>query len=1196
MIAHRRRKAPAWRDPVRARFAVTLKSFPQASESSDVSVLCGEEARRVHLRSLTLRGFKSFASATTIDLEPGITCVVGPNGSGKSNVVDAIAWVMGEQGAKSLRGGKMEDVIFAGTSGKAPLGRAEVELTIDNSDGALPIDYSEVTIRRTLFRSGGSEYAINGQTCRLLDIQELLSDSGIGREMHVIVGQGRLDAILHASPEDRRGFIEEAAGVLKHRRRKEKALRKLEQIQANLQRLTDLSTELRRQLKPLGRQAEVARRAATIQADVRDARLRLLADDVSRVQCDLAQEQADESAAKEERERAEAAAAQARTAEADIEQQLQEIAPALHNARTRSMDLTRLRERTRGLVAVISERRRSLEREQLEFSFGVDPEDLQRQSETVAQDLAAQEQAAQGLQAEFEQARSAAEAVGLRVREEQETVAAAERALTGYRQQVAAAEQAVAGGQRLVESSQARADRLAEQQQVAAGEAAEAAAALADLPADAEDHEVVDTGPADAAVAAGENSVRLAREELSTQEQRRASLIARCEALRSAVSQSAEGALPEHLQAGALAGLIRVRPGYERAIAALLGSDARARVLRDGVQVSEALGAVDAEDSVRLVVPVAGPAPTSEPDAALRFIEADDGVRGALAAMLQDSFVVADLAAAEALVATRPTARAATMTGQILGRGIAGQGEQGANILALRTALEEATAELVTAEACWQRAVDHAARVEQDLLSARVERDEVRNAAAAAAARAAAAAERDVHVRDRAATTARRLEQIRAEHAEVQAALSEHRADLDSARQRFARLQEQGAPAVDRSALEALLAEQERARHAHHEASLTARAAWERHSGLQARHTELVEQVEAARQALEAAARRREQRERSLVTLGRLADLAAKVAAAVDEDAEAAEAHLQGMDADQARLQAEHSAARSEALARAADVERLTEDVHRDEVLRAGKRATLDQLTEKALEEYGLTVTDLVAEYGPDQLVPGDEPAPYDRDQQQRRLKEAERGLALLGRVNPLALEEFAAMEERYAHLVTQIEDVKKSREDLLGIVADVDARVQEVFSQAYADVEREFEYTFARLFPGGQGRLVLTDPDDLLTTGVEVEARPPGKKIKRLSLLSGGERSLTAVAFLVALFKARPSPFYLLDEVEAALDDVNLGRLIGLLEELREASQLLVITHQKRTMEMADALYGVTMRAGVTEVISQRMRALQPV
>ncbi len=266
----------------------------------------------MYLKSLTLRGFKSFASATTLTLEPGITCVVGPNGSGKSNVVDALSWVMGEQGAKSLRGGKMEDVIFAGTSGRPPLGRAEVSLTIDNTDGALPIEYSEVTISRTMFRGGGSEYTINGTACRLLDVQELLSDSGIGREMHVIVGQGQLDSILHATPEDRRGFVEEAAGVLKHRKRKEKALRKLEAMQANLTRVSDLTAEIRRQLGPLGRQAEVARKAVVVQTDLRDARLRLLADDLAQLTSTLEAEVADETALRERRAEVEQALAGAR--------------------------------------------------------------------------------------------------------------------------------------------------------------------------------------------------------------------------------------------------------------------------------------------------------------------------------------------------------------------------------------------------------------------------------------------------------------------------------------------------------------------------------------------------------------------------------------------------------------------------------------------------------------------------------------------------------------------------------------------------------------------------------------------------------------------------------------------------------------------------------------------------------------------
>ncbi|MFN8213118.1 MAG: chromosome segregation protein SMC [Candidatus Nanopelagicales bacterium] len=1150
----------------------------------------------MHLRSLTLRGFKSFATSTTIDLEPGITCVVGPNGSGKSNVVDAIAWVMGEQGAKSLRGGKMEDVIFAGTSGKAPLGRAEVELTIDNADGALPIEYSEVSIRRTLFRSGGSEYAINGQTCRLLDVQELLADSGIGREMHVIVGQGRLDAILHASPEDRRGFIEEAAGVLKHRRRKEKALRKLEQIQQNLNRLTDLAAELRRQLKPLGRQAEVARRAATIQADVRDARLRLLADDVAGVQRDLAQEQADESAAKAERQRVEEQLAQARSVEAEVEARIQEIAPRLHEARARSIDLTRLRERMNALVALIEERRRSLEREQLEFSFGVDPEDLQRQADSVGAEVVAHEDVLAVAQQAFEAARDAAEAVGGQVRAEQERVGAAEHALTQYRQAVAGAEQSVAGGQRLVDATQNRLDRLAEQYEPVAREAQDAAREAAQLPQLETVEVTVDSAAADRAMQDAEQAVELARAELSSQEQRRASLTARCEALRSALTTDGDTALDASWQHGSLDSLIRVRPGYEKAVAVLLGAHARASVLREDVAAGDALAALAQDDSVRFVL---GGTPQTADSEVLTYIEAPDFLRGALAAILRGCHIVQSLEQASAIVGQDPQALVATVDGRVLGRGTAGQGSEAGNVIALRNALEQATEELVSTEACWQRAVDHLSRVEAQSALARQHRDDVRAEAAQEQARAAAAAERDVHVRQRAAATARRLEQITAERDEVSAALQAQITDLENARTHLAELTAAGAPSVDRTALEDLLAAQERARHAHHEASLNARSAQERHRALQTRHTELQEQTAQAHEAVAAAARRRIEREQALVTLGRLDAVARRGAALVEADARTSEQHLSDLESEQATLQERHTQARTAALELAGEVDRLTLDVHRDEVLRAGKRATLEQLTEKALEEYGLTVDDLVAEYGPEQMIPGaegEEPHAFDREVQQRRLKEAERGLALLGRVNPLALEEFAAMEERHTHLVNQIEDVKKSREDLLDIVADVDARVQQVFSEAYADVEREFEYTFSRLFPGGQGRLVLTDPDDLLTTGVEVEARPPGKKIKRLSLLSGGERSLTAVAFLVALFKARPSPFYLLDEVEAALDDVNLGRLIGLLEELRQTSQLLVITHQKRTMEMADALYGVTMRAGVTEVISQRMRQLQPV
>ncbi|HSU03667.1 MAG TPA: AAA family ATPase, partial [Nocardioides sp.] len=393
----------------------------------------------MYLKSLTLKGFKSFASSTTLQLEPGITCIVGPNGSGKSNVVDALAWVMGEQGAKSLRGGKMEDVIFAGTSGRPPLGRAEVQLTIDNTDGALPIDYAEVTISRTMFRNGGSEYAINGHGCRLLDVQELLSDSGIGREMHVIVGQGQLDSILHATPEDRRGFIEEAAGVLKHRKRKEKALRKLDSTDGNLTRLADLLSEIRRQLKPLGRQAEVARQAATVQADVRDARARLLADDLVTARTALESELADESVLLERRQQVEAAVTEAREQEARLEATLREDLPRLAAAQETWFALSGLKERLRGTASLADERIRNAAgaTDGDTVDSGRDPDDLEAQAERVRRQEAEIAEQVQQHRADLEAAVVARRAAEEAASEEERRIVGLQRAAADRREGLA---------------------------------------------------------------------------------------------------------------------------------------------------------------------------------------------------------------------------------------------------------------------------------------------------------------------------------------------------------------------------------------------------------------------------------------------------------------------------------------------------------------------------------------------------------------------------------------------------------------------------------------------------------------------------------------------------------------------------------------------------------------------------------------
>ena len=1185
----------------------------------------------MHLKSLTLRGFKSFASSTTLAFEPGITCVVGPNGSGKSNVVDALAWVMGEQGAKSLRGGKMEDVIFAGTSGRAPLGRAEVLLTIDNTDGALPIDFAEVTISRIMFRNGGSEYAINGTPCRLLDVQELLSDSGIGREMHVIVGQGRLDAILQASPEDRRGFVEEAAGVLKHRKRKEKALRKLEAMQANLTRLSDLTTELRRQLKPLGKQAEVARRAAVIQSDLRDSKLRLLADDLLTLRATLEAEVADETALRERRSEVEAELAAAQAREAALESVLAADAPTLARAQETWYRLSSLRERFHGTASLAAERVRHLEPEADDERRGREPDEMEAEARAVRAEefeLGRAVERDRTALAEAVSARAEAEAAHTA---EERRLAALARAVADRREglarlggQVNAAvsrhEARAAEVERLeaqAADARARADRA--QQEFHALETQIAGLDEGEVGLDAE-HEAATAllVAADAEV----ERLRLAEQEA---ERARVGLTARVEALELGLARRDGGAAllaaAEEVSGllGSVAALVHVEHGYETAVAAALGAAADAVAVVDADAAVAAMRRLKDDDAGRATLLVAGPASTTTAVAAgplpagardaLEVVTAPEELRGALAGLLADHVVVDDLAAARRVAGERPDLVAVTRDGDVLGRGVAAGGSAGGqSLLEVQAAVDEARERLTEAthetervrfelEGALARQGEAASRVEAAL--DRLHESDARMAAIAeqlgqlGSAARAAGAEADRHAaaitaaaaaRDADAATAAELRE-RLKAAEVEPA--DHDPSTDE-RDRLA---------------EAATA----ARAAEVDARLAVRTGEERQRALAGRADSLERAAREEREARRRAVERRERRAREAVVAAAvlagaeyaLGRLATSLARASDERTAAEESR--------AARESELLTLRGRLRELGSELEQLVDVVHRDEVARAEQRLRIEALELKAMEEFGVDPDALAAEYGPDVLVPpsmiapGDEvdpnapapePYPYDRQAQERRLKSAERSLALLGKVNPLALEEFAALEERHQFLTEQLEDVKRSRRDLLEIVRDVDERVEQVFTEAFRDTAKEFEGIFSRLFPGGEGRLVLTDPSDMLNTGIEVEARPPGKKIKRLSLLSGGERSLTAVAFLVALFKARPSPFYVMDEVEAALDDVNLGRLIQVMEELREASQLIVITHQKRTMEIADALYGVTMRGdGVTTVISQRMR-----
>jgi chromosome segregation protein len=387
------------------------------------------------------------------------------------------------------------------------------------------------------------------------------------------------------------------------------------------------------------------------------------------------------------------------------------------------------------------------------------------------------------------------------------------------------------------------------------------------------------------------------------------------------------------------------------------------------------------------------------------------------------------------------------------------------------------------------------------------------------------------------------------------------------------------------------------------EARLAVRTSEERLDSLAARIKALVEAAVTEREASERAVSRRGARARGAVISQAIAEAAYEALIHIERSIAKAATERAVLEEARSIREGDTLSARARNRELTAELEILTSSVHKDEIARAEQRMRIEQLESKAVEELGIDTETLVNEYGPENDVPtfieneaGEiittELIPYRRDQQEKRLAATERSLTLLGKINPLALEEYTSLEERLKFLAEQLEDLKNTRRDLLDIVKEVDDRVQQIFMEAFEATAEQFETIFARLFPGGDGRLILTNPDDLLNSGVDVEARPPGKRIKRLSLLSGGEKSLTAVAMLIAIFKARPSPFYVLDEVEAALDDVNLGRLLGVLEELRETSQLIIITHQKRTMEIADALYGVTMRGdGVTEVISQRLR-----
>lgn len=1154
------------------------------------------------LKTLTLKGFKSFADTTALELEPGVTVVVGPNGSGKSNVVDAIGWVLGAQAPSAVRSQKMDDVIFAGTTKRPALGRAEVALTIDNSAGLLPIEFSEVTITRTLFRTGDSEYAINGVPCRLLDIQELLSDTGVGRQQHVIVSQGQIDAVLNARPEDRRLILEEAAGVLKYRKRKEKAERRLAATEGNLTRLGDLLREVRRQLRPLERQADAARRHGAVVAELRALRLFLAGRELTTLRRRLADGGAARAELATEETLLRKTLAELDTAVLAAEAELGTIGgDDLGDALVR---FESLREKARGLAAVLTERRRGIDRDRGAFVDQAVIASLEAEAARLATELAEAEREAADLAPQAEELARAegalAEARAAYQQQWSDGVPAPTGRAAEARGELAALRAGVERGE--VELARARA-RLVALDEKLARLAAEAerlrAEALASEEAEAPLVERLQAAERERSDA--ERQVADAEAALRAADADRHAWTARAEALSLALDQARSRAGAERLASvagvvGTLLDLVDIDDGWETAVEAAAG-EALAAVVVDGVDAARAAVAAlhegrDGEAPVGGAILALGAnrAPRRAPgvgEPVRRHVRAArPDVEALLDALLGHAVAVdggwaaavdAALAHPEAVVVTREGGRFG-LTGWRVGT--ASTGATGA---ALEEARQRAEAAAVTA--------NHA---EASLHGARSLLDEARQAEAALS--------RQLDEHDGRLTAATEgLQRVDADHRDAATEADGLRSHADELAERLAREQARVAeldltlPLLE--AEEADSAERARAM-ADAKAHLDERAAavgsmradlevrgaglLERRQMLERRQREVEARLEGSMEARREAEVRRVELDAKQTAVDRLAALVTDRLTTVE--AELAELHERRRRQSEAQRAA---AARLDGLRHErADAERRLEETRE-----RARRAELDEAEVKLRLETAVETLRRDLDVEPEAAMAAELPPMSESTTPTARVRELERDLRLMGPINPLALEEYEALQERHQFLEAQLDDVKSSRRDLSKVIKAIDAEIVDVFAGAFADVSQNFEHLFQTLFPGGTGRLRLTAPDDLLETGIEVEAKPSGKNVRKLSLLSGGERSLTALAFLFAVFRSRPSPFYVMDEVEAALDDMNLHRFLDLVHEFRQEAQLIIVSHQKRTMEAADILYGVTMQpGGSSKVVSEKV------
>jgi chromosome segregation protein len=1104
------------------------------------------------LRSLTIRGFKSFADKTVLEFTPGIAAVVGPNGAGKSNLADAISWVLGEQGPGALRGGQMADVIFAGSPGRASLGMAEVSLVIDNSQGLIPVPLSEIEIARVVYRSGESQYLIGGHPVRLMDIQELLSDTGIGRAMHTVVGQGHLEDVLTTRPEERRQFIEEAAGIAKHRRRKDRAQRKLSSLEQDLLRLQDVMAELRRQLKPLKQQAKLAARHQELTEEAEGLGWRLAATrlrDLYRGRDHRRSRWEEGKARRQEAEErlsaldSEIAALGARRAE--TEQALLEAEKEEGRAvRARSQAEVTLREGVRAEGEARARLAAQSGRSGRLFTFEEEIRTIQEALEGNRLALEEKEPALAEDERAYELAESARREAEEHHRRAHET-AVSRRA---EREHVL----------RSLESYEAEKERLRSALTELGRRTADATGERDRLSAEVERLDAEETP-----LAAKQSEGERIRERLETEaaelqardrrlDARLQGLLARQEAL-AATPGTRFARRAGDRSIGLLGELVQADHGAEAAVAAALGPWADAVVYLD-----EGRAVADAGEAGGVTLAIAGasqePAdrlPGERP--LLTAVRPDPRVGSLIARILGQVYLAADEEQALAAHGRHPDASFVTLDGLLVGPDVVrvaprSSAEQKA-IDHERAAVER---ELDTVRRELQENKRERGRVEADLA-------EVSEALSLADQKITAAAE----VMTRIGAELAAMEREREVLAERTSRVEEGLAD---ARDALARM-----PTTDAPELPSFPVQPDPPFELRVDVEALRRERARLESGLAKARTGLQHVGSEDPAGLQAGADR-----------ARGARATAE-SALHDAETEAAEATAKREEVARAATEARTGETKTNEGWRdaAALLQRLRDEYEEEDQVRRDMDRRITEAERVLREGHGRNPDEAVAALDEQDTV----------ESLERRGDLVARRLTLLGRVNLVAGEEYHSLQERHDFLQREIDDVRSARGNLMEVVREVDRKIVEIFDAAFHDVEAEFSDLFKSLFPGGEGKLVLTDPGNLLTTGIEIEARPGRKRFKRLSLLSGGERALTAVAFLFAIFRARPSPFYLLDEVEAALDDVNLHRFLDLVRDFSRTSQVLLVTHQKRTMEAADVLYGVSMgKNGASAVICQRI------